>query len=377
MKFGSTFLMVVVSMLAGAGIVAGITLALDRDDGASSPRTDTTSSSQPVSSQPSDSEGSDGTATDFSALYGQVRDSIVRITLGEDDDPFSGGSEGLGSGIVLDTDGRILTNYHVVRGFDEVTVTFSDGTTVQAEVLGRDPGNDVALVQVDADEVGVLKPARLGDSSAVKIGEVVAAIGNPFGLDGTLTTGIISGIDRTLPSGNDGRPIRGLLQTDTAVNPGNSGGALFNTKGEVVGINTALENPTGRVFAGIAYAVPINTPKRFLTQLIDGDTITHPRLGISGRTLTPEEADGLGVPQGVAIISVEGGSAADDAGLQAAEDGDGDVVVAIDGESMSSFEDLADYIDSKQVGDRVTLSVHRGGEDLELEAVLEAWDSSA
>jgi S1-C subfamily serine protease len=188
---------------------------------------------------------------------------------------------------------------------------------------------------------------------------------------------VISGLDRTLTSSSNGRPIRGLLQTDTAVNPGNSGGALFNLQGEVIGINTAIENPGGTGFVGVAYAVPINTPKRFMQQLVDGDTIEHPRLGIAGRTLSAAEADDLGVPQGVAILSVESGSAADDAGLEGAADGEGDVIVAIDGEPMTSFEALADYIDSRQVGDEVTLTVRRDGEDIELQATLRSWDSTA
>jgi S1-C subfamily serine protease len=222
-----------------------------------------------------------------------------------------------------------------------------------------------------------LKPATLGDSSAVKVGSLVAAIGNPFGLDGTFTTGVISGLDRTLPSSSDGRPIRGLLQTDAAVNPGNSGGALINTKGEIIGINTAIENPGGSSFAGVAYAVPINTPKRFMTQLTNGETITHARLGISGRTLTSDDAKQLGVDSGVAVISVERGSSADKAGLQSSASGTGDVITEIDGKPMKTFDDLADYVDSKSVGDKVTLTVHRDGKDIELTATLQGWDSSA
>jgi S1-C subfamily serine protease len=205
----------------------------------------------------------------------------------------------------------------------------------------------------------------------------VAAVGNPFGLDGTFTTGVISGLNRTLTSSGNGRPIRGLLQTDTAVNPGNSGGALVNLRGEVIGINTAIENPGGGGFVGVAYAVPINTPKRFLTELVNGETVEHPRLGISGQSLSPEEAEDLGVAHGVAVLSVESGSAADEAGLESADGSEGDVIVAIDGQPMTSFEALADYIDSKKVGDDVTLSVRRDGEDIELQATLRSWDSTA
>lgn len=373
-RFGNTFAIVLISMLIGAAVTGGIVWALNDDDGdgvsavASRP--------QPAGDTGSTADGAE-TATDFTDLYQQVRPSVVRVTTGEDTENIFGGlREGLGSGVVIDDQGNLLTNYHVVNGFDEVTVTFSDGTVAQAEVVGTDPGNDIALLRADVDE-SVLVPAPLGDSSAVEIGSVVAAVGNPFGLDGSFTTGVISGLSRTLPSSSNGRPIRGLLQTDAAVNPGNSGGALFNLRGEVIGINTAIENPTGTGFVGVAYAVPINTPKRFLTELISGADIEHPRLGISGGTLSPREAEQLGVPQGVAVISVDPGSAADEAGLQESADGEGDVITAIDGQPMNTFEKLADYIDGKNVGDEVTLSVRRDGEDLELTATLRSWDSTA
>jgi putative serine protease PepD len=363
-------------MVAGAALIAGVTWALDDDgDGGSTPPA--------VQEQDAGSTISDtgsravDVPEDFTQLYERARPSVVRITTGAaDTDPFDPSPEGLGSGVILDTDGHILTNNHVVSGFDEVTVTFADGSTAAADVVGSDPGNDIALVKTAAG-LDALEPARLGDSSAVEVGSVVAAIGNPFGLDGTFTTGVISGLDRTLSSSANGRPIRGLLQTDTAVNPGNSGGALFNLQGEVIGINTAIENPAGNGFVGVAYAVPINTPKRFMSALVEGDTIEHPRLGIAGRALTADQAEDLGIPQGVAVLSVENGSAADEAGLEGAQDGDGDVIVAIDGQPMTSFEALADYIDSKQVGDEVTLSVRRDGEDIELQATLRSWDSTA
>jgi S1-C subfamily serine protease len=376
-RFGATFLTVVLSMIVGGLIVGGVAWAVGGDDNGGGSSTNVSDNAgQPVSDKGDAVEAP--ITTDFTKLYDDVRDSVVRITTGEvGADPFSTPQEGLGSGIVIDSDGNILTNFHVVRGFDQVTVTFGDGTSGTADVVGRDPGNDVAMVKVKLEDMSVLKPAKLGESGAVKIGEPVAAIGNPFGLDGTFTTGVISGTGRTLASSSTGRPIRNLLQTDTAVNPGNSGGALFNLRGEVIGINTAIENPNGTGFVGIAYAVPIDTPKRFMTELISGKTIDHPRLGISGRTLTSAEAQELGVPYGIAVMSVDDGSAADDAGLRASSNGSGDVIVEIDGQPMKTFEDLADYIDSKSTGESVTLKVHRNGEDTELTAKLLSWDSSA
>lgn len=372
----STFMSGLVGVLAGAAIVGAVAWSLDDDGGSDATSTPTGGDAQTVSDT---NRGNDGASLpDYTALFDEVRPSIVRITTGQiEESPFDFGQEGLGSGVVLDGEGSILTNYHVVNGYDQVTVTFSDGTVATAEVVGTDPGNDIALIDVDVSDASVLKPAKLGDSDAVDVGSLVAAIGNPFGLDGTFTTGVISGLDRTLPSSADGRPIRGLLQTDTAVNPGNSGGALINLDGEVIGINTAIENPNGAGFAGVAYAVPINTPKRFLSELVAGETIEHPRLGISGQSLTPSQAEDLGVPHGVAVLSVERGSAADEAGLVSSVDGSGDIIVAIDGVAMEKFEDLADYIDGKKVGDEVVLLVHRDGEDIELTAVLEPWDSSA
>ncbi len=381
-RFGGTFASVVLSMALGAAIVGGITWARDDNGNSNTAATTNIGNGAIPAAAGANSTGNAGAKeltaqSDFTALYESVRPSVVRITTGEaGNNPFQNQQQGLGSGIILDTEGHILTNYHVVKGSTSVTVTFADQTTVSADVVGKDPGDDVALIKVESG-LSELKPAQLGDSSAVKVGSVVAAIGNPFGLDGTFTTGVISGLGRTLPSSSDGRPIRGLIQTDAAVNPGNSGGALIDVKGQVIGINTAIENPGGNSFAGIAYAVPINTPKRFMTQLTNGETIAHPRLGISGRTLTVDEAKKLGIDYGVAVMSVENGSSADGAGLKSSANGVGDVIVEIDGQQMKTFDDLANYVDSKQVGDKVSVKVRRDGKDIDLTATLQGWDSSA
>jgi len=377
MRFGSGFFGALAGVVVGAAVVGGAVWSFDLDDDSGPATSSVTTTSQPASDNGS-SAGAGAISTDYTALYEKVRPSIVVITTGEQNsNAFDFGREGLGSGIVVDTEGHILTNYHVVDGFDEVTVRFAGGTVAQADVVGTDRGNDVAMVKVSVDDPSVLKPAQLGDSSAVDVGSIVAAIGNPFGLEGSFTTGVISGVDRTLPSSADGRPIRGLLQTDAAVNPGNSGGALISLDGEIIGINTAIETNGSSGFAGVAYAVPINTPKRFLQELVAGERIEHPRLGISGRSLTEQQAQDLGVAHGVAVLSVEDGSAADRAGLRSSSSGEGDVITAIDGVAMTRFEDLADYIDSKKVGDEVTLTVHRDGEDIELTAKLSSWNSSA
>jgi S1-C subfamily serine protease len=284
----------------------------------------------------------------------------------------------VGAGIVIDRQGNILTNYHVIEGSQTVTVELTDGTQARAQVTGTDPGNDLAVIRatLPADKI---TPATFGDSDAVRVGEPVFAIGNPFGFAFTVTSGIISGRERER-SGVDGRPIRNVLQTDAAVNPGNSGGPLFNARGEVVGINTSIENPTGqRVFVGIGFAVPSNTATRFLPQLVKGETPKHAQLGISGVTLDATNADGFGVSinQGVYVTGVAASSPAAQAGLRAASRGGagtgGDVITAIDGRIVRSIGELAGIIDSHAVGDTVTLTVRRGVEELQLRAQLREW----
>lgn len=388
MKRSGTLITIVASLVVGAAIAGGAVWAWGGGSSNSTPpaataSTQTGASNSGVTTTSSSSSSSAQTAAspDYTALYEQVRPSIVEITTGDTgtNNPFGNGdqTQGLGSGVILDTQGNILTNNHVITGFNTVTVTFADESTAQASVVGTDPSNDMAVVRVQGVDSSVLKPATLGDSSSVKVGQVVAAIGNPFGLEGSFTTGVISGLDRTLASSAGARPLRGLIQTDAAVNPGNSGGALINTDGQVIGINTAIENPSGSSFAGVAYAVPINTPKRYMSQLLSGQTITHAQLGISGRSITPTEAKSLGIQYGVAVVSVQSGSSAANAGLQAPSGGAGDVITAIDGQAMKTFDDLANYIDGKNVGDKVTLTVRRDGKDVQLTATLQGWNTSA
>ncbi|HEX5479254.1 MAG TPA: trypsin-like peptidase domain-containing protein [Dehalococcoidia bacterium] len=379
-RFTSILALVVISVLVGAAAVVGINSVRgdnDSDAPAAVAQTTDTGGAKQVSTNSNAPSLVAAGNTDFSALYDSVHQSIVEITIGtQGSTPFDQQAQGLGSGIVLDTQGHILTNNHVVEGSNTVQVTFVDGTTAQADVVGTDPGDDLAMVKVNADQKE-LHPAKLGNSDSVKVGNVVAAIGNPFGLEDSFTTGVISGLNRTLSSGSDGRPLRNLLQTDAAVNPGNSGGALINTSGEIIGINTAIENPGGNSFAGVAYAVPINTAKTYMDQLQQGSAISHPRLGIAGSTLSPSDAKKLGVKGGVAVVSVDSGSAADQAGIKSSSNNTGDVITAIDGQPVTTFEQLANYIDTKHVGDKVTITVHRDGKDMQVTATLQAWNSAA
>jgi S1-C subfamily serine protease len=319
----------------------------------------------------------DTTPDDVADLYEDVRPSIVQVGTSS----TTSGVSGQGSGIVLDKEGHILTNNHVVDNSNQIDVTLSDGTSWPATVVGRDPGNDLAIIQADVDG-DRLKPATLGDSDVVRPGEFVIAVGNPFGIEGSLTQGIISGIGRTL-GGGAGRPLRELIQSDAAINPGNSGGALFNTRGEVIGITTAIENPSGdRVFVGIGYAVPVNTAKRFLPDMLAGRQIQHPRMGVGLQNLTPTVASRLGIDidSGVLVTSVETNTGAARAGLRGGTTSSrvGDVIVKIDGNQINTFDELARYIDTKKVGDTIEVTVFREGRETTLSVVLEAWrDGSA
>ncbi|MYD65474.1 MAG: trypsin-like serine protease [Chloroflexi bacterium] len=290
---------------------------------------------------------------------------------------------GVGSGVVIDQSGHIVTNDHVVRGAVTIVVELYDGTLVAAEVLGSDPSNDLAVLRANIP-ADLAVPAVFGDSDIVRVGEPVFAIGNPFDLDFTVTSGIVSGIDREAHQHRGGRPVRGVIQTDAAVNPGNSGGPLFNSAGEVIGITTAVENPAGQsFFIGIGYAVPSNTVLRYIPEMIAGAEITHAQLGIAGVTLSALTAADAGVDaeRGVYITNVVAGSAADRAGLVAASQPDGqgdldqggDVITGFEGVEILTMGQLSRLIDDRNVGDEVTLTVVRDGQVIELTAVLRMW----
>jgi S1-C subfamily serine protease len=349
--------------------------------------------SSAVSAPAPTSSAQDGSSSDQTAalsdecltateIYEQVRPSVVQINAS------ARVGEGTGTGIVIDEDGNILTNNHVVSGATTIEVRFADGSTSPATLVGTDPANDLAVIRV-SDPDAPLSPAAIGDSDSLRPGDQVLAIGNPFNLEGTLTQGIVSALDRTYASGGGTRPIRGMIQTDAPINPGNSGGPLLNCKGEVIGINTLLENPTGQnVNVGVAFAVAINTAKRSLNDMLAGQTVSHPWLGIGGVDVTPALAQELGLDteSGVYVTLVSSGSPAAASGLegafasenQAAASQDvapgGDVITAIDGQAVASIEELAGYLDEeKQPGDTVELSVARNGNSMTLTARLSEW----
>lgn len=309
-------------------------------------------------------------------IFEKSEESVVQVNVlrGESDG-------GMGSGFVYSDDGYIITNQHVVRDAQKVTITFLDGEAYIGDVVGRDRDLDIAVVKVDPSNT-YIQPIKIGDSSKLKVGEKIAAIGNPFGLSGSMTSGIVSQIGRLLPQ-ESGYSIPDVIQTDAAINPGNSGGPLINMKGEVVGINTAIQSATGE-FSGIGFAVPSNTVKKVVPILIEKGEFSHPWMGISGTDVDPELAEvrGLNSSKGFLVVSVIEGSPAEQAGLLGVTetkeiDGrefamDGDIITSIDGKTVRKISDILVHLQrEKSIGDEMILSVNRGGEVLELTMILE------
>jgi len=274
--------------------------------------------------------------------------------------------EGAGSGSVIDEQGDILTNYHVIADAEKLTVSFGSGKAYPAKVVGRDPDTDLAVIRLLETPKESLTIVPMGDSDKLIVGQKVLAIGNPFGLDRTLTTGVISGLERPIHAQN-GRTIEGAIQTDASINPGNSGGPLLDSHGRMIGINSQIESPSG-ASAGVGFAIPVSIAKRIVPQLIRDGEIRRPKLGIA-----PRDVASLGrqlqlpVSSGVLIVSVAPGSAAANAGLRGVvqtEDGDleiGDIIVGMDGQKVDSNDDLFKILDKHKIGDTVNVEVFRQG----------------
>ena len=319
------------------------------------------------------------------SLYERTAPAVVEVTTRTKRDIEAFGLDfplqtGQGSGFIIDEDGHVLTNYHVVVGADEVRITLQDGRMLEAEVLGTDREDDVALLKVDADEVSGIVPLALGDSDAVKPGQMAIALGAPFGLQGSITVGVISGTGRSV-TGIANRNITDTIQTDAAINFGNSGGPLLNSKGEVVGINTAIQASFSQA-TGIGYAVPINTVKSVLPDLIEGEEISRPWLGISGMAINSDLVERLELPleSGVYVISVTPDSPAEEAGVRGSGTDEfrqpafgGDIITEVDGQAVSSVEDLLKYFNGKRPGDQIILSIYREGEPIAVDATLGEW----
>ena len=306
---------------------------------------------------------------------GVVKISVQRGPDGPRDTP------GMGSGFVYDNLGHIITNAHVVEGVSKATVTFLDGTQYNAEVVGKDKFTDIAVIKV-SEKPRLLHPLQMGDSSQLHVGEPVAAIGNPFGLSGSMTSGIVSQIGRLLPSQDSGFSIPDVIQTDAAINPGNSGGPLLNMKGEVIGINTAIQSISGE-FSGIGFAVPSNTALKIVPSLIEDGEYNHPWIGISGRDIDPDLARVLELKdaKGFLVITVVDGSPADKAGLKGMSgtqiiDGkeypaDGDIIISVDDKEVRKISDILVHLQrEKSVGDEMSLGILRDGEFMHISLEL-------
>jgi S1-C subfamily serine protease len=322
------------------------------------------------------------------AIYKRVLPSVVNITSTALVFDFFYGTvpqQGQGSGFILDKAGHILTNFHVVEGANRgVEVQLSDKRKFAARVIGTDRTHDLALLQIDAPN---LQPVTLADSSQLNVGQKVYAIGNPFGLAGTMTRGIISAI-RPIRSG-DGAPIEDAIQTDAAINPGNSGGPLLNSSGEVIGINTMIASNGADQSSGIGFAIPINTAKAVLADLLKYGRVKRPSLGIVSFAIGPDLASqmGLAADSGVLIQRVLPGGAAESAGLRGGNEQayvgntpimlGGDLIIAIDGQEVTDPQDINAIMEKHQAGDTVSVTIVRGQHRMTIKLILgEARDSN-
>lgn len=280
--------------------------------------------------------------------------------------------QGSGTGFVWNRQGHIVTNYHVIYGADSITVTLADRTETKAKVIGVDPDHDIAVLQIQAPE-SALQPVTIGNSQALRVGQKVLAIGNPFGLDHSLTTGVVSALGRTIKSMSN-RTIEGVIQTDAAINPGNSGGPLLDSAGRLIGVNTQIVSPSG-AFAGIGFAVPVDTVNRIVPELIKHGKLIRPGLGIS---LVPDAMARRWGVKGVIIGKVGRGSAAERVGLRGARETMagrvelGDILVAVDGKPVETVEELMDAMEKHKVGDQVTIEYARGNRRLQATVTLQA-----
>ncbi len=300
-----------------------------------------------------------------------------------------GGGVATGSGFLIDTEGHIVTNNHVVEGADKVEVKLgSSDKTYTAEVVGTDPATDVALLKIDAP-ADSLHPLALGDSSNVEVGEPVVAIGNPFGLDRTVTSGIVSALQRQIQAPN-GFSISHVIQTDAAINPGNSGGPLIESEGRVIGINSQIQTGgSGNGNVGIGFAVPINTAREVVQQIEDHGEIKHAYLGISGGSITPDLAKALKLPeeQGVLVNEVVKGGPADEAGVKGGDTSatiegasfrlGGDVITEVDGKKITGMEDVINAVNSASPGEKLELTVDRDGKSQTIDVKLGVRPASA
>ena len=312
-------------------------------------------------------------------IFEKSESGVVRVNVQRND--TSGGMGGVGSGFVFDKKGHIITNAHVIKNAAKVAVTFLDGRSYNAEIIGIDEYTDIAVIKVNAD-LSLLHPLSLGDSANLKVGEQIAAIGNPFGLSGSMTSGIVSQLGRLLPSGS-GYSIPDVIQTDAAINPGNSGGPLLNMRGEIVGVNTAIQSTTGE-FTGVGFSVPSQTIAKIVPTLIEKGEYKHPWIGIAGRDIDPDLAKVLNLKdaKGFLVMTVVDDSPAAKAGLIGSDktievEGikypmGGDIVLSVDKIEVRKIDDILIHLQrSKSVGDEMVLEILRDGRTTNMTIVLQ------
>ena len=324
------------------------------------------------------------TGRTISDIYSSARRGVVQVSATSvvSDNPFFGSRENrsLGSGFVIDKSGHVVTNYHVVENSSRVEVSFSGNDEMPATVVGTDPSTDIAVLRIRGAQNRALTPLELGTSSAVNVGDAVVAIGNPFGLERTVTAGIVSALQREITAPN-GFAIDQVIQTDAAINHGNSGGPLLNADGRVIGVNAQIETESGGN-VGIGFAIPIDTVKEVVSQILEHGRVEHAYIGIEMATITDELAANVRLPaeSGILIQVVRPNSPAADAGLhggtsQVVVDGEsylvgGDVITRAEGQVVESAEQLRSVVTSKQPGDELTLEIHRADETIEVTVKL-------
>ena len=361
-KLAAAVALVVAALLGGLAAVGlgaavideGGTTTVVREDAAASPI-----SAQ--SDEPTDGGWIEG-------IYRNAARGVVQVTVSESDPVFGQPREGLGSGFVIDKAGHIVTNFHVVEGAEDVAVNFSGDDQLRARVVGSDPSTDIAVLRIDTP-ARALTVLPLGNSESVRVGDPVVAIGNPYGLERSATAGIVSALQREIQS-----PARftidRVIQTDAAINQGNSGGPLLNARGQVIGVNTAIFSPSGGNI-GIGFSIPINTVRDVVAELIDKGRVDHAWVGITMHTIDEELANTVRLPvdRGVLVREVVPGSPADDAGLQGGNTTvvvngvsymlGGDIITRADGKPVTSAEELGEAIAAKEPGDELQLEVRR------------------
>jgi S1-C subfamily serine protease len=372
------------ALLGGLVAIGGVALVGGLDGG--------TTVVQTAPSSPAAAPVADDNRLSVSEIYERAAPGVVQITstAGSDDNPSlgpfglpdSGPGQALGSGFVIDKAGHIVTNYHVIEGADQIEVSFSNQDTLRATLVGSDPSTDIAVLRVEASSRS-LTPLAFGDSAAVRVGDPVVAIGNPFGLARTTTAGIVSAVQERTITAPNGYPIDHVIQTDAQINSGNSGGPLLNARAQVIGVNSQIapaQGSTGNV--GIGFAVPSNTVKDVVAQLVATGKVDRAFLGIGGSTVTEELARSFRLPvdAGVLVESVGDGTAADRAGLEAGTDTTvvagqsytlgGDVIVAVDGRRVGSLEELRDELQDHKPGDTVEVEIYRGNRPMTLDVTL-------